>query len=218
MSFIKNLFLKIGNSKSRSPEPPNGFPLKEKVNFVHIKRTEILSEELQHVYFHFPNYEMEAFGIEIAKGAGASNKIIKSSWAHNTPMDKIRLFSKYNTHFHIGLISEASKGFLVFGAYLKEIKFNVDDTISIQFEDDETWEFVLTEKGHRAGKDQEGSLSEVKIEVSEARLQKLANQPLKKWRYQDFKSESSHTNFLDAVQQRNLCTMGLMIQIGMKEL
>ncbi len=179
MSFIKNLFLKLKKGNRLSSEPPNGIPLKEKKNFIHIKKTEILDTGQQNVYFHFPDYEMEAFGIEITNNATPNTKVIKSSWVHNTPMDKIKLFSKYNTHFQIGVTSEDGNGFLVFGAYLKEIKFNMGDTISIQFEDEEAWEFVLTEKGHRAGKDHEGSLSEVKIVISEERLQKLANLPLK---------------------------------------
>lgn len=218
MSFIKNLLLRIGKSKRRNPEPPNGFPLTGKDKLIHIKKTEIIKEGQQYAYFHFPNYEMEAFGLEVANKVPSNTKVIKSAWVHNAAMDKIQLFSKYNTHFMIGVMCESNKPWLAFGAYLKEMKFNVEDVISIQFEDEEAWELVLTEKGHRAGKDLEGSLSEVKIEISEERLQKLTTVPLKKWRYQDFKGESSHTNFLDATQQRNLCAMSQMVQIGVKEL
>ena len=144
MSFFKKLFGLTSNTSSSEPtnrEPLKGNPLEGQENEIHVKRIEKYTEGDTIIYFHFPGYERDIFSIKLIEDEFTKNKVVKPHGIHSYMADKVEMYSQYDTIFQIGLLSDKKANYITFGAYQKAIKFNLNDKVSILFDDEEIWEF-----------------------------------------------------------------------------
>ncbi len=220
MSFTKKLFRLVSNlinSRSITHEPLKGKPIQSQVNEVHIKRIEKYSEGDTIIYFHFPGFERDIFSIRLMEDEFTKNKMIKPHGIHSYMADKVQIYSQNDTVFQIGLFSDKISHFIAFGAYQKTIKFNLKDTVSLLFDDNDVWEFEISEKGYRVDKDNDGVIFETKTAITQMQLEKLSIVSIKKWRYVDEKSGKIYSGHINTSQKQRINEMSVMQLLGVSE-
>lgn len=220
MSIFKKLFGLTSNtssSKPKSREPLKGNPLEGQENEIHVKRIEKYTEGDTIIYFHFPGFERDLFSIKLIEDEFTKNKVVKPHGIHSYMADKVEMYSQYDTIFQIGLLSDKKANYITFGAYQKAIKFNLNDKVSILFDDEEIWEFSVSEKGYRVDKDTEGVIFETKTHITQKHLEKMSKVGMKKWRYSDEKNGKTYTNHIESSKKHRIIEMSIMQLLGVME-
>lgn len=212
--WLKKLFNIETKKEPNKQEPLKGNPLEGLEDEIHVKLIEKYSVSESIIYFHFPGYERDIFCLNKIEDEFTKDIIIKPHCIHSYNGDKVEMYSQYNTIFQIGLMSNNTTSYITFGAYQKEIKFNINDRVSVLFDDNEILEFNISEKGYRVGKDNDGVIIEAKTSITFEQIEKMAKSEMKKWRYVDEKNGKSYTNYVELSQKQRIIEMCKMQLLG----
>lgn len=190
---------------------------KAREKMIHISEIQEQRNGDMMIYFHFPYEEKNTFCIIFTEDEFTGEKSIRPLATYSYISDKIMLYSKYDTQFSIGLYSNQKMHYMTLGAFQKEVKFNIGDKFSLLLDDEDKWEFIISEKGYRKEKETDGVVLESKITISRAQLEKLSKVPVKKWRYYDEKKDQAYTNHTEHDDRKRLSGMSIMHLIGCQE-
>lgn len=226
LSFLKKIFgtnnnsNRVENSKgggNSKKEPIKGFPLQGRETEIHIKLVEKQQDYSIDFYFHFPGFEWDYFCTKVVKDEFTKSILIQPKYIHSYSNCKLLLFSENSITFQLGLRSENDSHYLTFGAYQKDINFSLKDKIFLLFDDEEVWEFELSQKGYRFDRDSGGVILETKEMITLEQIKKIESVGLKKWKYLDVKSGNSINGFVELEKKQMILEMAKMQIITLNE-
>jgi len=130
------------------------------------------------VRFDFPSGSK----IDIVKDEFNDEKKLKFFVTGSYVLDKYMFFADSNESFNIGFRSVDDNNYIIFGCLQKDIKLLKSDKVLFLFEDGSKEEFLLSEKGYKVDKDQEGVWIESYAILSEGQIEKFSEKGISKWR------------------------------------